>query len=326
MLTPGGVFFVTSRTVRRMFALRPSPRVNDIVGGILARAVQLYNIDLYAYGFTSNHFHMTGKCETPESYSRFVGYVKSNIARKIGAEIEWDAPIWSRRYDCSEILDDEALVERFKYIAAHGVKEGLVETPLDWPGLTSVGPLLAGVTPVYHWYNYTKRGQLEREAKAEARRSGRPPRRVKEHEYKEPIALRIAPLPCWEGLTVRERSAEVKGIVEEIIAEGRAAREADGGRPVMGAAAVLRQDPHSHPRSNPPKRPRPLCHARHIEERNAYRERYKIYCAAFFDASARHRRGELAVEFPDIAFRPVVPPQLADAASFSRAPPAALPP
>ena len=225
-----------------------------------------------------------------------------------GADIRWNAPIWGRRCDCSEILDDAALVERLKYIAAHGVKEGL------------------GVTQVYHWYNFTKRGQLEREARAEARRSGRPPRRVKEHEYKEPIALGNAPLPCWEGLTARERNVEVKRIVEEIVAEGRAAREAEGGRPVMDAEAVLRQDPRDRPKSNPPKRPRPLCHTRHIEERNAYRERHEIYCAAFFDASARHRRGELEAELPDIALRPVVPPQLADAASSSRAPPAALPP
>ena len=41
------IFFVTARCIHSRFLLRPSPRVNKLIIGVLARAVERFDIKLY---------------------------------------------------------------------------------------------------------------------------------------------------------------------------------------------------------------------------------------------------------------------------------------
>jgi hypothetical protein len=43
--------------------------------------------------------------------------------------------MWQSRYSSEEILDEDGLVEVFKYITENSVKEGLVDDPAAWKGL-----------------------------------------------------------------------------------------------------------------------------------------------------------------------------------------------
>jgi len=52
----GALVEVTCRTIHSRFLLRPSPELNDIVVGVLARAQRIYPIRLCAFAFPSNHF------------------------------------------------------------------------------------------------------------------------------------------------------------------------------------------------------------------------------------------------------------------------------
>ena len=52
----GALVEVTCRTIHSRFLLRPSPALNDIVVGVLARAQQKYPIRICAFSFVSNHF------------------------------------------------------------------------------------------------------------------------------------------------------------------------------------------------------------------------------------------------------------------------------
>ena len=47
---------VTCRTIHSRFLLRPSPELNDIVIGVLARAQRMHPIRLCAVAFASNHY------------------------------------------------------------------------------------------------------------------------------------------------------------------------------------------------------------------------------------------------------------------------------
>ena len=55
------LYFITNRTLQGRFLLKPSPYVNNLIGGVLARALRLFNVQLYAFVFASNHFHMVVK-------------------------------------------------------------------------------------------------------------------------------------------------------------------------------------------------------------------------------------------------------------------------
>jgi hypothetical protein len=70
-----------------------------------------------------------------------MGYVNSNLARKIGCLVGWRDKIWARRYQAIVISTEEAAqIERFKYVLAHGIKEGLVEESRTGPACTAPEP------------------------------------------------------------------------------------------------------------------------------------------------------------------------------------------
>ncbi|MBI5511378.1 MAG: hypothetical protein HY903_21680, partial [Deltaproteobacteria bacterium] len=191
-----------------------------------------------------------------------------------------------RRYDAEPVLDDDALVGRLRYILAHGVKEGLVARPEDWPGLTSIYEISAGDSRAFAWPG----GDIDGHATT---------KRV----------LRVAPLPCWAGDDEDSRKARVLALMRDIEA---AACEERGGRPVLGARDVAAQDPHSKPAS-PKRSRRPQCHASTQAARDEYRAKYTAFADAYVEASAAYRSGRLDVEFPACAHRPpwVVPHRLA---------------
>ncbi len=153
----GALVEVTCRTLQSRFLLRPNQAVNDIGVGVLDRAQRKYPIAVCAFVFTSNHFHLLLDVDDALQLSRFMSYVNSNLARKIGRLVGWRDKIWSRRYQAIVISSEAAAqTERLRYILAHGVKEGLVERVTDWPGVHCVRALLAGETLEGYWHDGTQ--------------------------------------------------------------------------------------------------------------------------------------------------------------------------
>ncbi|MGB6336531.1 MAG: transposase, partial [Thermoanaerobaculia bacterium] len=117
----------------------------EIVIGTLSRAQRLYPVDIHAFVFMSNHYHLLLSVPDAQTLARFMGYVNSKLAREIGRLTGWRDKIWSRRYQAVVVSEEEfAQVGRLRYVLAHGVKEGLVDHPADWPGANTVTALLEG--------------------------------------------------------------------------------------------------------------------------------------------------------------------------------------
>ncbi|OJH42182.1 transposase [Cystobacter ferrugineus] len=200
MFQEEGYYFVTSRCFQGRLLLRPSAEVNEIVGGVLARAVQQSEgtIRLHAFTFASNHFHLLVWARGA-ALAGFMQYLHTNLSKKVGKLVDWSGGFWERRYSAEPVLDDTALVGRLRYVLAHGVKEGLVEKRAEWPGLTCLPQLLGPARRVFRWFNWTKR--WSKRGSEELVGEGRFAR-----EWAEPVELELARLPCWEGLQpVRER-------------------------------------------------------------------------------------------------------------------------
>ena len=153
----GGLVEVTCRTIQSRFFLRPTPAVNDLVVGVLGRAQRKHPIRVCAYAFVSNHFHLLLDVDDALQLANFMHYVNSNLARKVGRLVGWRDKIWARRYQAIVISSEEAAqVERFRYVLAHGIKEGLVERVTDWPGVHCAQALLTGETVQGYWYDETQ--------------------------------------------------------------------------------------------------------------------------------------------------------------------------
>jgi len=286
---------VTCRTVQGRLLLRPSPTLQDLTLGVLARAARLYPVEVHAFAFLSNHFHLLVSVENAQRLASFMNYLNSNLAREAGRLVGWREKFWGRRYQAILVSDEEvAQVARLRYILAHGVKEGLVGSPRDWPGAHCARALLEGEPVAGHWIDRTReRAGLRR------RRPSDP------GSFAVVETLEISPLPCWKALSEPVRLQHLRGLVEDIEREGRS-RESRTGQPPLGRDFVLRQDPRHEP-DRPRKGPAPLAHAASQSARDALKGAYRIFFAAYRHAAERLRAGARDALFPAGSFPPALP-------------------
>ena len=159
MHEPHRLYFITSRTIHGRLLMRPEPYVNDLIGGIVGRAADHFNVELHGLVAASNHIHLIASAEEPQTISAFMQYVLSLIARKLGPHVDWRDKMWARRYSAEPILDDEAAIGRLRYIFAHGAKEALTFRSEMWPGLTCIPEVVHGVRRVFPWLDWTERSR-----------------------------------------------------------------------------------------------------------------------------------------------------------------------
>ena len=284
---------VTLRTVQGRFLLRPSPKLNELVTGVIGRGQRKYGMRVHALVVLSNHAHLALSPQSPQQLAAFMGFVAGNIAREAGRLHGWREKFWSRRYRAIVVShEEEAQVERLAYIRGHSVKEGLVDQPHHWPGVHCARALLTGSVLAGTWFDRT--------AEYEARRRGEV---VGTHRFGESEQVTLSPIPCWAELdhaTYRRRIAE---LIVKTTAEARRLR---GARTILGKRAILAQHPHSTP-MHCDRSPAPLVHAASKAIRTMLRAAYYEFVAAFREAAARLRRGDRLVRFPAGAFPPPLP-------------------
>jgi REP element-mobilizing transposase RayT len=293
-----GIYFVTVRCFQRRLFMCPSSETNEVLGGVLARAARLNGVEVFVFVFASNHVHLLVRAPRG-NLPRFMQHLLTNISKKVGTLVGWRGRFWERRYSAAPVLDEIALLERVRYILAHGPKEGLVPTCNEWPGLSSLPMMLDGKLRRFRWFNWTRLGKAKRPAPK--RRRARDPGRFAE-KWAEEETLELTPLPL-QTLQTREAFLRfLQDAIQEI--EAQAARLH---RRFLGRAGVLKQNPLR--RSRPKERTRrPICHTSFPALLREYREKYRAYASAFWQASAHWVRGRLDARFPDGAYRPFLWP------------------
>ncbi len=277
---------VTNRTVQRRFLLKPSRRLREITLGALGRAQRRYGVEIHAFVFLSNHYHLLVSVDDIQQLARFVGYFESKLAKEVGRLTGWRDRIWARRYQSIPVSQEEvAQVGRLAYILAHGVKEHLVAHPSDWPGANSSRALLEGKRLVGVWHNRT--------AEYTARQMGKPFRPA---DYVSHETVDLTVLPCWEGEAESVLRDRMRDIVAAVVKKAKVDPER--------MRKVLRG-------LNPTDRPQPEerrsapwfhCASRAARRQLAYS--YSVFSSAYRDAAEALRRGELTAPFPDGCFPP----------------------
>ena len=129
--------------------------------------------------------------------------------------------------------------------------------------------------------------------------------RFTRYQYATQETVALSPLPCWRYLSAEQYRERVAGLVQQIESEAAAERKRTGIQP-LGAAAIMRQHPHTWP--NKTKRsPSPGFHAATKAARRELWEAYAKFVAAFREASEALRSGTRAAHFPLGSFPPGLP-------------------
>jgi len=286
---------VTCRALHSRLLFRPSPLMNQIIIGTLARAKQRHQVQVCFFVGVSNHMHLLLWVEDARGLAKFMRYFLSKLAREVGRLTGWKEKIFGRRYQAIVISDEEAAqIERLRYGLAHGAKEDLVERPRDWPGVHCVRALLEGEALEGLWFDRTQEYLARRRGKT-----------FDPLEYATREVLELDPLPCWKHLTEEQRRARVAALVEDIESEVAARRKRTGAKP-LGVAAVLAQNPLRRPKKTK-KSPAPAFHAASKAVRRELWDAYALFVAAYRSAAEKLRAGVRNVVFPRGCFPPALP-------------------
>jgi REP element-mobilizing transposase RayT len=285
---------VTCRTVHGRFLLHPSRRLNRLAIGVLARAQRRYEVRIHAFCLMSNHYHLLLQARDALQLARFMNFVQSNLAREAGRLVGWRERFWGRRYQAILVSDEPAAqMARLRYILAQGCKEGLVARPELWRGAHCVRELMNGQAELDgEWVDRT----------AIHRASTGTRKQIAEFTSAETLVL--TPLPCFDGMTSDDRRDWIRGCIDQISREARAAamlrrprvraRTSDAPRRALSVVQSLRATRA------------PWFHAASALSAYVLRVGYFEFLALYRSAAEKLKRGIEAI-FPSGSFPPAKP-------------------
>ncbi|MEM8994836.1 MAG: hypothetical protein AAGF23_08595, partial [Acidobacteriota bacterium] len=249
---------------------------------------------VHAVAVLSNHFHLLASFESVEQMASFACQLKTNLSKEVSRLQGWEGSIFAGRYRSVPLSDEpEIQRERLKYVLSQGVKEGLVLSPKDWPGVHSANALVEDETLRGIWVDRTR-------LYAARQRD----RNAREADYTEATELELAPLPGLEELPKEERKAELKALIEAIESEIIERHRREGTVPI-GVAAVLQTDPHKRPKRFS-RSPQPHFHASK-RVLKAMMEAFRAFAFSYRVAADLLAKGEHGVRFPENCFPPRLP-------------------
>ena len=223
--------------------------------------------------------------------ARFMQYLNANVAREIDRLIDWPSHLWSRRYQAILVSDEPAAqIERLRYVLSQTCKEGLVSSPLNWPGAHCAQALLDGSTLRGLWFDRTR----EYAAKQRGERCA-------SRDFASEETFTLDAIPCWRHFDSRV----VRGYIRDLMTEIEEEAKRQNGKPI-GRMALMRLRPHSRPKRLQ-RAPAPAFHCASRQTRRELREAYGWFLAAYREPAEKLRLGDLAAIFPEGSFPPPRP-------------------
>lgn len=190
---PDRYLLVSNRTLGGQFLLRPDRECTRIIRGNLAREVERKGVQLVAYAFLSNHFHLVARF--PEANcADFMRDFQGELARRLNTFRGRQRPVFPVPFHHQAILDVETLLDKISYTATNPTRHGLMADPGHWPGAVSWAHHHSGEPLEGQWLDHRLWHNL-------TRRQTTPPRREAMVDYQVELHLP----PCLPGANEAER-------------------------------------------------------------------------------------------------------------------------
>lgn len=287
------IHVVSMRCLQGFSFLKPHLRLNQIIAGVLSRALSRFEVEinLYAYVFMSNHYHLILKSYNQQSLSKFMQYFNQNLSRELSKLYDWKHHFWQSTYASHIVLDEEALVNQFKYVLSNSVKEGLVSHPQLWPGLHCYSQIVERKRVKGIWIDRTSLYNAKRLKANE---------HLTEEDFSLETELKLSRPECWVHLSDDEYREMIRQWSLDIC-------EAHRGMKFLGVQGVKEAEVFM---SRIPKvSQRPLCKAGcmklWIEFKKAYkafRTQYYIASRFYHDAQTEDAKIEARSLYPEGGF------------------------
>jgi REP element-mobilizing transposase RayT len=229
-VVPGRDYMITRRCSERRFFLRPDTLTNNAYIYCLALAAQRAGVKVIFSVAMANHHH-TGIHDPDGSFPLFTEYFHGLLARCQNAHLGHFEGFWSSEpTSVVRLVEPSDIVDKMVYAYANPAVADLVDTALEWPGVTTFEATLTGAT-----LTATRPTHFFRD------------------EGKMPAAatLTVHRPPTFAQLSQQEWAAHVRERVQSKESEARQ-RRASLGKEVLGRRRILAQNPFDCPKSHAP--------------------------------------------------------------------------
>lgn len=148
-LVPGKIYFITFRTEEGL-PFVPLRFMNILIRSALARAQKLYPVKIICFVVQANHAHLLIRVTNPEHVSSFIGYFKAESAHYLNRLLNRrQRTVWAERFDSPAVLDIDKALELFAYCSLNPLKDGLVSSMREYPGVSSYPSLMKGESSIH---------------------------------------------------------------------------------------------------------------------------------------------------------------------------------
>ncbi|GEM_PF-1519785 len=290
---PEGIFLVTVRTSGAAIWMVPHQKLNATLGGILARYQEMSGVEIFAYCFLGNHYHLLIRAPKG-NLDEFCENVNREVARRVNKVHGRKGQFWGRRYDAQLVIEEADQLEALTYIITNPVHHGLVRSSLSWPGLGCYKHIVSEIPSEFTFKKFVY-----------VKKSGRK-KSNSNVIFIEPQVMThkliLSPIPALSDCSKGERVGRIRDMVHARSAKIIVERETSG-RGFLEAKAILQQPAGKIPRkvSNSP---RPACYTKNIAAHREFVLWYRGFRSAYNHASEIYRKGQFLVDFPINCYRP----------------------
>ena len=289
----GRLWKLGSKCVDDQFLLAPTEEVYTLVMLFLAKMQELYDVELVAFVFMGNHFHIIVRLHEdrlPDIMRDF----KGGLAKALNELHGRRGALWMERYDDDAVLDDDAADTAVDYFHANPVRAHLVERVEDYPGVSSWTAYANDLDEISHTFLDDR--AWRRAGALEALRG----------LYMKTVKVKVSRPPSWDGITASERRAKVRATVARMRDEERraAAERARNERSTPPLESLAERDPRSRPKHPKPKRRRAKWASGTPEQVAQFHAAYRQMLPAYQRASLQFRETGTMPPFPSGTYPP----------------------
>lgn len=130
------VYFVSNFCIQAEYLLLPTQKLLEIKKGALARAVKLHEVDIFGFQFLPDSFNIILSApllNLPEFMKSF----QSMVAREVNRHLGRKGKFFETRYRKTDLVDDEAVLEKFIQLACAPIERRFVQNLTSWSGLNA---------------------------------------------------------------------------------------------------------------------------------------------------------------------------------------------
>ncbi len=198
---------ITIRTNNGVFAFDPNDQgLKSLVLGLLHEAARTYGVSIIGIQFMTNHYHGLFGIASAARFCKFLMYFHGCVASLAHVRLGTGGKFWSENKWVPVAQDEVSVSRRLRYILGQAVKAGLVEHPVQFPGISSTDFMIDGKPLVGLVFDRTRR---YRDSQLKA---GTKP----EEAYTTRVEVPISPPPCWAHLSPGELQQRYRQIADEV--------------------------------------------------------------------------------------------------------------